>query len=159
VEALAAQVNVVNLLKQTLTAKVGAMTDVSLDELMTIRGKTFLIVDDSPEMRIFLSRSLVMFGCKVSYANNGAEAVEKVSDKNFDVILMDLCMPVLDGQSATQMIRATGYDGLILGITAKPELLQEKDPVDIGFNECFIKPINRIHLVSRISSLALKRAT
>jgi CheY-like chemotaxis protein len=130
------------------------MSEMSFDQFITVQGKSVLVVDDSPEMRMFLSRTLVMFGCKVRFAGNGAEAVEKASEKYFDVILMDLCMPVLDGLSATQMLRIAGYQGMILGLTAQPDLIEDAEPDDLGFDDCLIKPINRIQLLSRISALS-----
>lgn len=65
-----------------------------------------LVVDDNPINQKFLFYSLKKY-YEIETADNGLEAVEKLEDKNFDVVLMDLLMPVMDGAEATLRIRAS----------------------------------------------------
>ena len=65
-----------------------------------------LVVDDNPINQKFLFYSLKKF-YEIETADNGLEAVEKLENKNFDVVLMDLLMPVMDGAEATLRIRAS----------------------------------------------------
>lgn len=65
-----------------------------------------LVVDDNPINQKFLFYSLKKY-YEIETADNGLEAVEKAENKNFDVILMDLLMPVMDGAEATLRIRSS----------------------------------------------------
>jgi CheY-like chemotaxis protein len=65
-----------------------------------------LVVDDNPINQKFLFYSLKKY-YEIETADNGLEAVEKLEDKSFDVVLMDLLMPVMDGAEATLRIRAS----------------------------------------------------
>lgn len=65
-----------------------------------------LVVDDNPINQKFLFYSLKKY-YEIETADNGLEAVEKLEDKKFDVVLMDLLMPVMDGAEATLRIRAS----------------------------------------------------
>ncbi len=64
-----------------------------------------MVVDDTDDVRLMITQSLVLAGYRVVEAINGQEAVELVRRKCPDLILMDLNMPVLDGLSATKRIR------------------------------------------------------
>jgi CheY-like chemotaxis protein len=65
-----------------------------------------LVVDDNHINQKFLFYSLKKY-YEIETADNGLEAVEKLEDKNFDVVLMDLLMPIMDGAEATLRIRAS----------------------------------------------------
>ncbi len=129
------------------------MGTVAFESLNSIRGKKVLVVDDNSESRQFLNRVLDLFGCEVDFATNGAEAVEQALAGDHDVVLMDLCMPVLNGQSATKQLRDAGYTRPIVGVTAEAKLVNAEDIEEIGFDECLFKPVNRIKLVTLISEL------
>ncbi|MCP4504102.1 MAG: response regulator [Deltaproteobacteria bacterium] len=79
-----------------------------------------LVVDDCEIMRDVLLRFLHRMEIHPEFAHNGAEAVSAAGVKSFDVILMDLEMPVLDGRKATHFIRQTGAskDARIIAVTA-----------------------------------------
>ena len=106
-----------------------------------------LVVDDAPLNRTMLIR-LLRTRCSSSMeAENGLEAVEKLRQSiadgvSFDVILMDSCMPVMDGPTATRLIREMGFEGLIFGVTgnALPEDVASFKAS--GANDVFIKPLN-----------------
>ena len=65
-----------------------------------------LVVDDCPVNRVQLAGLLVDWGLQASVASDGAEAVRLAKQTRFDLVLMDLAMPVLDGVAATRQIRA-----------------------------------------------------
>ena len=68
-------------------------------------NKKVLLADDSEDNRVLIKTYLKNTGCEVVEVVNGREAVEKVKTENFDIVLMDIQMPVLDGYSATEQIR------------------------------------------------------
>ncbi|MGI9474543.1 MAG: response regulator [Rubripirellula sp.] len=81
-----------------------------------------LIVEDSAVNQKLLSALLSNLGYIVSVAENGLEAVERYCDQSFDLVLMDVQMPVMDGLQATQLIRerevGSGRRVLIVAVTA-----------------------------------------
>ena len=118
-----------------------------------------LIVDDAKSNRSILAKLLRKRAEVCDEACDGAEAVARVesatiSRRPYDIILMDFVMPVMDGPTATKIIRSLGYVGLIIGVTGNA--LQAD--IDIffghGVDTVMIKPFNVIHfeeyLLSRL---------
>ncbi len=90
---------------------------------ISLAGRSFLVVDDSPENREVLRFLLQESGCLIETAENGAQGVERAlsawrEKKPFDVILMDVNMPVLDGYEATRQIVAGGVRTPVIALTA-----------------------------------------
>ena len=102
-----------------------------------------LIVEDNPTNCIVLQEMLAHLGQRVSAAENGAIAVELAAQRRFDLIFMDISMPVLDGIAATQAIRAQGASAgaRIVGLTAHgmPEELRRF--AEAGLTEVLRKPL------------------
>ena len=112
-----------------------------------------LIVDDNPINQKFLFYSLKKT-FEIELANNGLEAVNMVDDINFDVILMDLMMPVMDGAEATLRIRQSSYyNNKRVPIIFLTTLDYENDRIrciESGADDYMIKPINVENLLSMI---------
>jgi len=72
----------------------------------TFRGRRILLVEDNPVNQRVAQRVLQKMSADVITANNGAEALERIAENSFDAVLMDCQMPVMDGFTATQRIRA-----------------------------------------------------
>lgn len=107
-----------------------------------------LVVDDMDDIRLLIGRICQSFGLKVSYACNGLEALEQVKLANaqdgcFDLILMDIHMPKLDGKRAIQELRALTFDNPILAITAAAMKGIRQELIAIGFNDIIAKPIDQ----------------
>ncbi len=112
-----------------------------------------LVVDDNPTNRFVATRLLTMFGCTHETANDGAEAVETAALRPFDLILMDIKMPVMDGVAATRAIRAmSGPAGQtpILALTANADPRDEAEYVAAGMNGVAQKPIQPEALLNSI---------
>src|SRR5207253_1661883 len=90
--------------------------DISPSAVLT--GLRVLLVEDSPDNQVLISRLLMREGALVEIAQDGAEGVAVALANVFDVVLMDVQMPVLDGNEAMRRLRASGYGGLIVALTA-----------------------------------------
>lgn len=110
-----------------------------------------LIVEDNPVNQTVATRLLEREGHMVSLANNGQEGIAAVQEGNFDLVFMDIQMPILDGVGATQAIRALGgkYATLpIIALTANVMRGDSERYMAAGMNACLGKPIDRQQLRS-----------
>lgn len=107
---------------------------------------TVLVVEDNKVNQMVINGYLKKMGCIVATANNGQEGVDKVKDQQFDVILMDCQMPVMDGFEATQAIRTlAGKDAGTLPIIAVTANAMEGDRercIAAGMNDYLSKPVD-----------------
>jgi len=105
-----------------------------------------LLADDDEDLRSLLEMHLTALGLEVTAVVDGHEAVEAILARSFACIIMDMQMPVLDGYSAASAMRAGGYAGGILGLTANdaPELLERARAA--GCNRVLTKPVSRTQL-------------
>jgi signal transduction histidine kinase/CheY-like chemotaxis protein len=117
-------------------------------------GVNILVVDDSIDNQVLLSIFLSAAGAKVTCADNGEQGVEKALSGNFDIILMDISMPVLDGLQATQRLRNNSYKKPIIALTAFA-LKEERDrSLASGFDDHLTKPIDQKELIYKIAKFA-----
>jgi CheY-like chemotaxis protein len=112
-----------------------------------------LVVDDNATNRMVAQALCEMFDCTCEAANDGAEAVEAVRGGHFDLILMDIKMPVMDGVAATRAIRAmTGPARLvpIIALTANAEPEDAEAYLAAGMNGVVEKPMKPEHLLAAL---------
>lgn len=114
-----------------------------------------LIVDDNELNREVIAEYIETEDCQFDMAEDGQEAVELATDKKYDVILMDIMMPVLDGVSATQKIRQIqGDNGIppkIVAVTAKELRENVETFAKAGFNEYVAKPFTESEIIRAIN--------
>jgi two-component system capsular synthesis sensor histidine kinase RcsC len=109
-------------------------------KLRTVEGRAplVLLVEDHRVNQLLGKALLERLGCRVEVAHHGEEAVRMVRRRGFDLVLMDLLMPVMDGIEATRRLRATGAAVPIVALTASSE---EGDGLrEAGFTACLAKP-------------------
>jgi len=123
----------------------GKITDIKAEvDLSDIAGASILLVEDN-EMNQQVARELLESKqLKVTLANNGLEALEMVQTDAFDMVLMDIQMPEMDGYTATRHIRETGnYDQLpIVAMTAHAMVGEKEKCIAMGMNDHISKPID-----------------
>lgn len=117
-----------------------------------LEGKRILVAEDSEINRFVLEDMLTHEGATVTFAHHGKEAVEAVqgADRSFDLILMDVQMPEMDGLEATKKILAINTETMVIGQTAHALEAEKQKCRDVGMVDVICKPIEHedlIHIV------------
>jgi PAS domain S-box-containing protein len=121
-----------------------------------LAGLRVLLVEDAPDNRLILTRFLERGQMHVSTAENGEEGVNQVLSAQsrgepFDVILMDMMMPVLDGYSATRKLREAGVATPVIALTAQAMAEDQARSLAAGCDDYLSKPVRPDQLYSTIS--------
>ena len=111
-----------------------------------------LIVDDEEMIRKLISKYAVFEGHQVDEAENGMEALEKCRKNSYDIIIMDIMMPELDGFSACREIRKFS-DVPIIMLSARGEEYDKINSFEIGVDDYVVKPFSPRELMLRISAI------
>lgn len=115
-----------------------------------------LVVDDEEQIRNIIKKYAAFEGYQVSEAVDGMEAVEICKQKKFDLIIMDVMMPELDGFSACREIRKTS-DTPVLMLSARGEEYDRIHGFEIGVDDYVVKPFSPRELMMRVQAI-LKRS-
>lgn len=114
--------------------------------------KKILIVDDEPLIVKGLKFSLEQEGYETDVAYDGEEALKKINEGDFDLVLLDLMLPKVDGTSVCQQVRETKSIPIIM-ITAKGEDMDKILGLEYGADDYMVKPFNILEVKARIKSL------
>jgi len=121
------------------------------------RAMVVLYVDDNESNRVLVSTLLTAQGVVCETANDGAEGVEAARRGGWDVILMDIQMPVMDGVEATRRIRALGTEVAatpIIALTANTLAEQLELYFAVGMDDCIAKPLNAAEMFDKLFTQA-----
>ena len=113
--------------------------------------KKILVVDDEKRIRVLLNDFLSRERYQVTEAENGSQALDIIRNINFDLVILDVMMPVMDGLDACIKIRAIS-DVPIMMLTARTEDIDELAGFDMGADDYVTKPFNPITLVARVNA-------
>jgi two-component system, sensor histidine kinase and response regulator len=102
-----------------------------------------LLAEDHDVNRELFTLLLERSGCRVFSARDGVEAVELSSKRSFDLVLMDIFMPRMSGYEASRAIRAAGYEGPIIAVTASALKGDRDKCAEAGMNGILVKPFKR----------------
>lgn len=114
---------------------------------IALDGVRILIADDSPDNQRLFGHHLRKAGAHVTVADDGSHAIEVCECQPFDLVLMDMQMPVLGGLEATEQLRARGHTLPIIALTANAMAEDRQRCLDAGCDEYLSKPIKASLLV------------
>ena len=138
--------------KRTVLETVDISSTMMNDKLLI--DKNILVVEDNELNQIVVSNFLKKWGAKYSIAGNGEVALNFLESKNFDLILMDLAMPVMNGYEATHYIRnklASPVKSIpIIALTASAVIDVKRKTLRSGMNDYLQKPFRPYELLSKI---------
>ena len=138
----------------TITARppVAIAGDVSSQApgIVSLEGMKILLVDDGETNRKLISLFLTRSGATVELAENGALALHAAEQMSFDIILMDMQMPVMDGYTATTRLREKSFQGPIIALTAHAMKGDREKCEAAGCSGYLAKPVNMDELVCTV---------
>lgn len=117
---------------------------------------TLLIVDDEPRIRELIRKYANFEGYEVEEAGDGMEAVEKCRVRQYDLVIMDVMMPELDGFSACREIRKTSQVPMVM-LSARGEEYDRIHGFELGVDDYVVKPFSPKELMLRVGAI-LKRS-
>ncbi|MBK7962809.1 MAG: response regulator [Bdellovibrionales bacterium] len=115
-----------------------------------LKGLKVLLVDDSPDNHMLISIYLQTAGAQVVPAENGAEGVDLALSEHFDIVLMDIQMPILDGHGAAQKLRQAKYQGPLIALTSHAMREEQAKCMDSGFDAFLTRPIQKDLLIKTL---------
>jgi len=117
-----------------------------------LAGRRLLLVEDNPINQLVASRLLELAGATPTVAENGRDALEllAMAQAPFDVILMDVQMPVMDGYEATRLLRAQGVRTPILAMSAGVTEAERGECLAAGMNDFISKPVDADQMMATI---------
>lgn len=111
-----------------------------------------LIAEDEEQLSRVLVAAMQHENHDVTAVENGKQAVEKASENSYDIIILDIMMPVMDGITALKKIRESGNKSYILMLTAKAEIDDRVLGLDTGADDYLTKPFSLKELLARLRS-------
>ena len=127
-----------------------AKDEASPRKLKRLDGLRVLAVDDSIDHQMLLQTYLMAAGAAVTCVQDGIEAINEALEHSYDIVIMDVQMPVVDGMSATRMLRQKGFDRPIIALTAKA-MPGEGDRCRMaGYNAYISKPLDPKSLIQTV---------
>lgn len=114
-------------------------------------GNKVLLADDHPNNRELISILLKRMNITVTEVENGKQALDTIFYQKFDLILLDIHMPQMDGTEALKKIRAAGNYTPVIALTANNMKHEIEHYIRLGFSDHLAKPISRQHFINKLS--------
>ncbi len=131
-----------------------AFPDIAVPEIKKASGRPgtdlkILVAEDNHVNQIVMQSLFKSIGYDIELASNGKEVLEKIREKNYDIVFMDIRMPEKNGFDATYDIRKSGYKMPIVAVTANVDESDKKQALEVGMNDFITKPV-RADIVKKI---------
>lgn len=118
-----------------------------------------LVVDDDPDLRVLISKLVGMLGAEAIQARDGVDAESVVMRSNPDMILMDIMMPNQDGVVTCARLRAQGFSGPIILLSAMSEFTGRTRATECGATAYLQKPMSRATLKPYLDNIRTSLST
>jgi DNA-binding response OmpR family regulator len=118
-----------------------------------------LIVEDQPNVLSYVKRALEEQGYAVDIARTGREALDWAEVVAFDLIVLDIMLPEIDGMTVCRRLRNHGHQAAILMLTARDTVDDRVTGLDAGADDYLVKPFELKELLARLRALARRRTT
>ena len=115
-------------------------------------GRNILVVEDDHNISDLIHMYLVKEGFDVRIAGDGGRAIEEFSRQKFDLILLDIMLPVMDGWAVCAKIRESSKVPIIM-LTAKGEVMDRIQGLEMGADDYIVKPFEMKELIARINAV------
>ncbi len=116
-----------------------------------LRGTKILIAEDNPDIQELVRRVLEAAGANVTTTSNGVQCLKASEGKSFDLVLMDMQMPELDGFETTSRLRKGGFHGPIVALTAFAMSGERQKCFAAGCNDFLAKPVESLLLIKTVA--------
>ncbi|RZA25509.1 MAG: PAS domain-containing sensor histidine kinase [Proteobacteria bacterium] len=121
-----------------------------------LTGMRILVAEDAVDTQLLIRQILQRQGAEIDFADNGQQAIERAESKDYDIILMDIQMPVCDGYQATRTLRSRAFAKPIIGLSAHAMREEHEKIIASGCNEHLAKPFDPKKLVDLIEMLGAR---
>ena len=123
----------------------------------SLKGVNVLLVEDNRVNQLVAKKFISKWGADMQVAENGVEAITMIQDQKFNIVLMDLQMPVMGGLEATEKIRLLGEEYKyipIIALTASAVLEVQDEAIAAGMDDFLTKPFDPQILLSKLKTYA-----
>lgn len=115
-----------------------------------LSGMNVLLAEDSEDNQVLIRYFLEQAGAHVEITDNGQKAYDLAMAGNYDLVMMDIQMPIMDGYEAITKLRKDGYKGPVVAITAHALKEDKEHCLALGFNNHITKPIQGVTLIREV---------
>lgn len=112
-----------------------------------------LLVEDEPGLAMVVADQLAAEGHTVDVAGDGITGLELAQNGHYDLLILDLMLPKMSGLDICQAIRQQGFDGGILMLTARSQIIDRVNGLRAGADDYLVKPFNPDELLARVEAL------
>jgi DNA-binding response OmpR family regulator len=125
--------------------------------IAAMNGRKVLLVEDEPSVASFIQRSLIEEGCEISIAPDGMLGLAMAKEHFFDVIILDVMLPGMNGLQVCKQLRSAGIDTPVLILTALTSTENVVTGLDSGADDYMVKPFKLAELTARLRSLVRRK--
>ncbi|MGW0559557.1 response regulator transcription factor [Streptomyces sp. NPDC003016] len=118
-----------------------------------------LIVEDERRLAVALAKGLTAEGFAVDVVHDGLEGLHRAGEGSYDLVILDIMLPGMNGYRVCAALRTAGNDVPILMLTAKDGEYDEAEGLDTGADDYLTKPFSYVVLVARVKALLRRRAS
>ena len=115
-----------------------------------LRGTTLLLIEDDSDLRDLVSVIIEQEGGQIVLAHDGEDGLRRALATSYDAILLDLCLPLLDGFEVTRALRQAGRQEPVIAMTAAALNHEREQCYQTGFDDYLTKPFTRKTLVDAV---------